>query len=81
MIIKEEIDQTIGTRGMWKARLKQAIETGKNEVSAHFRSVRDLDPEFHECAARVADLAVTGNKNEAVRMLAPGGGSPRCHPG
>ncbi|MBK9132100.1 MAG: CZB domain-containing protein [Gammaproteobacteria bacterium] len=101
MINKEEIDKAIGAHGMWKARLKQAIETGKSEVSAdtirqdnqcnfgkwlygtslsatdkssaHYRSVRELHAEFHKCAARVADLAVTGQKDEAVRMLALGG--------
>lgn len=33
MAIQEEIDKAIGAHGMWKARLKQAIETGQLEVS------------------------------------------------
>ena len=33
MLNKEEIDKAIGAHGMWKTRLKQAIETGKSEVS------------------------------------------------
>lgn len=101
MLNKEEIDKAIGAHGMWKTRLKQAIETGKSEVSvetirqdnqcnfgkwlygstlsaadkssAQYKTVRELHAEFHKCAARVTDLAVTGSKGEADRMLAFGG--------
>lgn len=32
MGLKEEIDKAIGAHGMWKARLRTSIETGKTEV-------------------------------------------------
>ena len=101
MLNKEEIDKAIGAHGMWKTRLKQAIETGKSEVSVEtirqdnqcnfgkwlyggslsasdkssiqYKAVRELHAEFHQCAARVADLAVAGKKGEADKMLAFGG--------
>ncbi|MDR3487011.1 MAG: CZB domain-containing protein [Bradyrhizobium sp.] len=33
MSLKEEITKAIGAHGMWKARLKMAIETGKTDAS------------------------------------------------
>lgn len=98
MLNKEEIDKAIGAHGMWKTRLKQAIESGKSDISVetirqdnqcnfgkwlyggslsaadkssvHYKTVRDLHAEFHRCAARVADLALTGMKGDADKMLA-----------
>lgn len=101
MINKEEIDKAIGAHGMWKVRLKQAIETGKSDVSVetirqdnqcnfgkwlygatlgatdkasgHYKSVRELHAEFHKCAARVAELALSGDKAKAEQMLSLSG--------
>jgi len=33
MSLKEEITKAIGAHGMWKARLRSAIDTGKTDVS------------------------------------------------
>lgn len=100
MIIRE-IDKAIGAHGMWKHRLKMAIETGEvdtpvetihtdnhcdfgkwldgptltltDKTSKHFKTVKELHEEFHETAARVAKLAVSGNEAEAEKMMAFGG--------
>jgi hypothetical protein len=34
MSLKEEITKAIGAHGMWKARLRTAIDTGKSDVTA-----------------------------------------------
>lgn len=101
MGLKEEIDKAIGAHGMWKARLRSSIDTGKTEVpvatimmdnqcefgkwlhgttitsaekvSADYKQVKDLHTTFHTLAAKVAELATTGKKTEAEKMMAQGG--------
>ena len=97
----EEIVKEITAHGQWKARLAEAINTGKIDVpveticqddqcafgkwlygatlapsdktSSHYRTVKDLHAEFHKTAARVAELASSGKKAEAERMMDLGG--------
>ena len=97
----EEIDKAIAAHGMWKTRLKQAIDTrevdipvemirtdnncifGKwlngptltasDKASDHYKSVKHLHAEFHTIAARVAELALAGNRREAEKMISLGG--------
>jgi len=56
--------------GKW---LYGATLTPKDKTSSHYRTVKDLHAEFHKTAARVAELAVTGKKVEAEKMMALGG--------
>ncbi|MCC6208727.1 MAG: CZB domain-containing protein [Gammaproteobacteria bacterium] len=44
-----------------------------DKSSASYRTVRDLHAEFHKSAAHVAELAITGHKEEASKLLAFGG--------
>lgn len=101
MRLLEEIDAAIAAHGMWKARLKKAIDTGTIDVhpdtirvddqcafgkwlhgptitaadkaSRHYQVCHDLHAAFHEAAARVAELALAGRKQEAERSLGLGG--------
>ncbi|MBI3795122.1 MAG: CZB domain-containing protein [Nitrospinae bacterium] len=38
----------------------------------HFKKVRDLRAEFHKTAARVAELAIAGKKDDAKRLMDTG---------
>jgi methyl-accepting chemotaxis protein len=97
MADKAAISDAIGAHGMWKGRLKLAIESGKSELpvesirtdnhcvfgqwlhgstltsadkaSPHFKTVRDRHAEFHRTAARVVELAMSGDKTEASKMM------------
>lgn len=101
MINIEELDKAIGAHGMWKARLKSAIDSGKidtpieliridnqcafgkwfygstisdiDKSSIHYKTIKELHAEFHRVAARVAELAISGKKAEAAKMMAYGG--------
>jgi len=96
----QEIDKAIGAHGMWKTRLKQAIDTGKLDVSPseirmkdhcpfgkwlhgpafsaqdktspHYKTVIELHTQFHQAAAKIAELAIAGKKSEAEKLLASG---------
>jgi hypothetical protein len=48
--------------------------TPQDKASEHYKEVVYLHTEFHECAARVLELAMLGKKAEAERMLEYGGG-------
>ena len=56
--------------GKW---LYGATLTPKDKASNHYKTVKDLHAEFHKTAARVAELAVTGKKAEAEKMMGLGG--------
>jgi methyl-accepting chemotaxis protein len=38
----------------------------------HFKKIRDLHAEFHKTAAHVADLAISGKKDEAKKVMDAG---------
>ncbi len=57
--------------GKW---LHGPMMTPQDKLTDHYKEVVYLHAEFHECAARVLELALLGNKVEAERMLAYGGG-------
>jgi Chemoreceptor zinc-binding domain len=40
-----------------------------DKASPYYKTVCDLHAEFHTLAAKVAELAVAGKKDEAVKML------------
>lgn len=93
----QEIDKAIGAHGMWKTRLKMAIDTGAvdtpvetirmdnqcalgkwlygttlntvDKTSANYKSVQALHADFHKSAARVAELALSGKKPDAEKMM------------
>lgn len=97
----EELDKAIAAHGMWKVRLKQAIDTGKidapiptirqdnqcafgkwlygdtlsaaDKAGTQYKTVKELHAEFHKTAAQVAELATTGKKTEAEKLMAAGG--------
>ncbi len=97
MRLKEEIKKAVGDHGMWKKRLKGAVETGKIHVqistikaddqcnfgkwlygstitekeknSSHYQNVCELHAAFHEKASKVAELATSGHKEAAMKML------------
>jgi methyl-accepting chemotaxis protein len=97
----EELDKAIAAHGMWKVRLKSAIDTGTidtpvatiqmdnqcafgkwlygdtmtsaDKSSAQYKTVKELHAEFHKTAAQVAQLATTGKKADAEKMMASGG--------
>jgi hypothetical protein len=48
--------------------------TEEEKKSGDFIKVRDLHAEFHKTAARILELAVSGNKEEAVKKMEFGGG-------
>lgn len=41
--------------------------------SQHYKTVVDLHTKFHEIAAKIAQLATTGKKDEAAKLLEIGG--------
>ncbi len=43
--------------------------TEKQKSSNHYRNVRELHAVFHEKASKVAQLAISGNKAAATKML------------
>ncbi len=43
--------------------------TERQKSSDHFREVKKLHAVFHEKASKVAQLAISGNKSAAVRMM------------
>jgi len=92
----EQINNAIAAHGLWKARLRQAIETGKSDFTPsavkppnncefgkwlygsiaenlknteYYRKVVKLHAEFHVEAARILQLAIDGNKDEAMKGL------------
>lgn len=97
----QEIDKAIGAHGMWKTRLKMAIDTGlidipvdtirvdnqcalgkwlygttlnaQDKSSANYQNVKILHVQFHKSAARVAELALSGKKTDAEKMMALNG--------
>lgn len=101
MAHKEAIDSAIARHGMWKAWLRQAIETGilersvdairsesqcafgkwlygpelsaADKASTHYEAVRRAHVEFHVTGARVAEFVLTGQKEEATKMMSLGG--------
>jgi predicted RNase H-like nuclease (RuvC/YqgF family) len=54
------------TFGKW---LNGPTITEKQKHSDHYREVRKLHSAFHEKASKVAQLAVSGNKADAMKML------------
>ena len=52
--------------GSW---LQGPTLTATEKASMHYEAVKILHKEFHHVAARVAALALNGEKGEAVRML------------
>ncbi|MBM4202005.1 MAG: hypothetical protein FJ189_12070, partial [Gammaproteobacteria bacterium] len=94
MALVEQIDRAIGAHGMWKARIRMAIDTGKSEFdpaivktdnscdfgkwlygtlevksSPFFEKVKGLHAEFHAEAARILQLALSGQKVVAQAAL------------
>ena len=47
--------------------------SSQDKTSSHYKNVRQLHAQFHETAARVASLALSGKKVEAEAMMAIGG--------
>jgi hypothetical protein len=56
--------------GKW---LDASTLTAADKSSDHYKTVRALHTEFHETAARVVELALTGYKREAENMMALNG--------
>jgi hypothetical protein len=56
--------------GKW---LDASMLTSTEKESYHYIRVKELHAEFHETAARVAELVLAGKKSDAERMMAPGG--------
>ncbi len=101
MNLKDEIKNAVGAHGMWKKKLKNAVNTGKINIqiptikadnqcsfgkwlygatiteneknSSHYQKVRELHAVFHEKASKVAQLAISGHKADAMRMLEANG--------
>jgi methyl-accepting chemotaxis protein len=95
MALADEINKAIGAHGMWRTRLKMAIESGKSAFSLervrsdnqcdfgkwlyslasvqkdtiHWKKVQELHQAFHVEAARVLELALKGQKEEAEKEL------------
>lgn len=93
----EAIDRAVCTHGLWKSRLRRAIERGEAErtlasvpheslcelgrllqrpelalgsvAPQHLERLRVLHAEFHRVASKVLDLALTGQKEEALRFI------------
>jgi hypothetical protein len=47
--------------------------SAKDKASNHYKLVKVLHSEFHRVAARVAELALYGDKTEAEKIIAIGG--------
>lgn len=43
--------------------------TQKDKSSEEYQTVKDFHTEFHRLAGRIAELAVTGNKSDAEKVL------------
>jgi methyl-accepting chemotaxis protein len=99
MNINDQISAAIGAHGLWKGRLRTAIEKGVSETpvnvvrddrqcnfgkwlhgpeldatakkSAHYGACVEIHRRFHSAAADVLQLAMSGKKDEASRLLAP----------
>jgi len=56
--------------GKW---LHGATITEKQKKSEHYRKVQELHVVFHEKAAKVAQLAISGEKAHAMKMLEASG--------
>ena len=95
MDLKDQIKAAIGSHGLWKGRLRSAIDTGKSDVSVadarsdrncafgkwlqglsseaancpDCKSTKELHAKFHQAAADVLSLAITGKKQEAVKAI------------
>ena len=93
----QELEKAIGAHGMWKTRLKMAIDAGAfdtpietirmdnqcvlgkwlygmtlstlDKSSEDYKAVQSLHADFHKSAARVAELALSGKKPEAEKMM------------
>jgi len=99
LTFEEQIRSSVGAHGLWKGRLRTAIDSGSSpfspeairvddacefgrwlyslagtEYRAHplFETVRNKHAEFHLTAASVLQLALSGNKEAARQMIAPG---------
>jgi methyl-accepting chemotaxis protein len=94
----EEINKAVGAHGIWKSRLKSAIDTGQSDVtpdiaaadnkcafgkwlyglpqgmqnSARCQSVKQLHACFHREAASILELALSGEKEQAMESLGDG---------
>lgn len=53
--------------GKW---LYGATLTAGDKASIHYKTVKERHAKFHQCAARVAELATTGKKAEAEKLMA-----------
>jgi hypothetical protein len=96
MSLQDQIKSATGAHGLWKARLKSAIEKGSSEfspgtvrlenqcefgkwlhsvsdpgikTSAGYHKCLDLHRQFHEAAAKVLNLALTGQKDAARQAM------------
>ncbi len=95
--MKEAIKKAIAAHGMWKTRLRNAMDTGRLEtpvasirvdnqcdfgkwlygtsinpqlkLSEHYKKVKELHASFHQLAAKVAELILSGKKGEAEKMM------------
>jgi hypothetical protein len=47
--------------------------SSKDKSSTHYKTIKLLHSAFHRTAAQVAKLAISGNKDEAKKMIAPDG--------
>jgi len=45
----------------------------QDKTSTHYKTVKELHAEFHKVAAKVAELATSGKKADAEKMMAMGG--------
>jgi len=91
----ETVQTAIAAHGMWKARLREAIESGQSSHSVatvrrndacefgmwlakagddpRLADVRRLHTEFHQEAAGVLELALSGKRDDAERAIGLGG--------
>jgi len=97
--VKEQITKAIAAHGLWKGRLRQAVQTRSSELNVesvsrdnncefgkwlqanpafaaqwpqHYRNACRLHTEFHREVGRVLQMALSGNRQEAEKQLAPG---------
>lgn len=56
--------------GKW---LHGSTLTAADKATKHYKTVTELHAEFHQTAARVVELALTGRKSEAETMMILGG--------
>ena len=68
----------------WKSSLREDIRGGKSEIALpeeercqlsellHDQQGRILHKQFHDAAAHVLELAISGNKEAALEEMAPG---------